>query len=146
MMGRISGERGVALQRAVACVLACGLWACGTSEEKESTLFQPLAPPGTVRDVPPDPPATAPVAGEGTSGPPGNSEVVPHPTEVAPATPPTAMLPMENPMAAAGDRQPGACKAPLGVSGAPETIPQVLILINTLPKPTTMECFLQALE
>jgi hypothetical protein len=49
--------------------------------------------------------------------------------------------------AGAGD-EPGAqgCKPALGVSGTPETISEVLILLNTLPKPTTLACFLEALE
>lgn len=55
----------------------------------------------------------------------------------------------EPPLDPAGSEgEPGAsgCKPALGVSGTPETIPEVLILLNTLPKPTTLACFLEALE
>jgi hypothetical protein len=38
------------------------------------------------------------------------------------------------------------CKPAPGVSGTPTTISEVLILLNTLPKPTTLACFLEALE
>jgi hypothetical protein len=38
------------------------------------------------------------------------------------------------------------CKPALGVSGSPETITQVIILLNTLPRPTTLACFLEALD
>jgi hypothetical protein len=38
-----------------------------------------------------------------------------------------------------------ACQAPLGVSGAPRSISQALNLMNSLPKPVSLACFLQAL-
>jgi hypothetical protein len=41
---------------------------------------------------------------------------------------------------------PARCTPANGVSGSPETISQAIILINTLPKPTTLECFVQALD
>lgn len=37
------------------------------------------------------------------------------------------------------------CTAPSGVSNAPGTIAEALILINALPKPLTLPCFLQSL-
>jgi hypothetical protein len=37
------------------------------------------------------------------------------------------------------------CVAPPGVSTTPSTIPEALGLMNSLPKPTTLECFLQTL-
>jgi hypothetical protein len=39
-----------------------------------------------------------------------------------------------------------ACVAPPGVSTTPATIPEALGLLNSLPKPTTIECFLQTLS
>lgn len=122
---------------ASACALAVGLFACGATEEGEDSLFEPLAPPGTVRDVPPDPPTTV------STGSTGSSATGMQP--MAPAQMPTfGQEPSEG--TAESERQPGACRAALGVSPSPETISEVLVLLNTLPKPTTLECFLQALE
>jgi hypothetical protein len=60
-------------------------------------------------------------------------EVIPLP----PVTPPvTEMLPEEE----------EACATPLGVDGSPGTIPEALILMNSLPRPTTLDCFLQSLQ
>jgi hypothetical protein len=44
------------------------------------------------------------------------------------------------------DRDPTACKTPKDVSGRPTTIAEAMILMNSLPRPTTLACFLQALE
>jgi hypothetical protein len=44
------------------------------------------------------------------------------------------------------NRDPNACKTPKDVSGRPTTIGEAMILMNTLPRPTTLACFLQALE
>lgn len=38
------------------------------------------------------------------------------------------------------------CVAPLGVIGSPSTIQEALILMNSLPRPTTLDCFIQSLE
>lgn len=38
------------------------------------------------------------------------------------------------------------CVAPLGVVGSPSTIEEALILMNSLPRPTTLECFIQSLD
>src|SRR6185436_10338181 len=38
------------------------------------------------------------------------------------------------------------CKPATGVSGSPRTISEAIILINTLPRPTTLACFLEALD
>jgi hypothetical protein len=43
-------------------------------------------------------------------------------------------------------RDPGACATPKDVSGRPTTIGEAMILMNSLPRPTTLACFLQALE
>lgn len=41
---------------------------------------------------------------------------------------------------------PNACVTPLGVSGTPSDMEEAIILINSLPKPTSLDCFLQALS
>jgi hypothetical protein len=46
--------------------------------------------------------------------------------------------------AVAGD--PSACGTPNGVSGRPTTLGEAIILMNSLPRPTSLACFLQALE
>lgn len=63
-----------------------------------------------------------------------DEEVIPAP----PVTPPvTEQMPSE---------EDEACATPLGVDGSPSTIPEALILMNSLPRPTTLDCFLQSLE
>jgi hypothetical protein len=52
-------------------------------------------------------------------------------------------------VAAPSDEEPEdarRCQPALGVPGAPETISQAIILLNTLPKPVTLACFLEALD
>ncbi len=41
---------------------------------------------------------------------------------------------------------PNVCVTPLGVSGTPSTLSEAMILMNSLPKPTSLACFLQALS
>jgi hypothetical protein len=41
---------------------------------------------------------------------------------------------------------PNACVTPLGVSGTPRSLEEAVTLMNALPKPTSLECFLQALS
>jgi hypothetical protein len=40
---------------------------------------------------------------------------------------------------------PDACVAPNGVSGTPRNLSEAIILMNSLPRPTSLACFLQAL-
>jgi hypothetical protein len=48
---------------------------------------------------------------------------------------------------ASGPRaRPPRCVAPNGVSGAPRNIPDAVTLLNALPKPTTLDCFLESLD
>ena len=48
---------------------------------------------------------------------------------------------------ASGARPPAPrCVPANGVSGAPRSIQEVMILMNTLPRPTTLDCFLQSLD
>jgi hypothetical protein len=50
----------------------------------------------------------------------------------------------EGPDEGLGD--PDACRTPRGVSGSPRSLEQAIILMNSLPRPTSLACFLQALE
>jgi hypothetical protein len=38
------------------------------------------------------------------------------------------------------------CKAPAGTSGSPQTIEEAVALLNALPKPTSVACFVEALD
>ena len=116
--------RSVLLAGAAACLLACG-----TADNKDS-LFEPVEAPGEVPDVPPN--STAPLT----------------PVEIPPPvveTPTNTETPGSEAMLPAQEEDTG-CKPALGVSGSPKTISEALILINTLPKPTTLACFLEALD
>ncbi|MEO8177587.1 MAG: hypothetical protein ABI895_02030 [Deltaproteobacteria bacterium] len=111
-----------------AWVLACG------GAEREGELFQPAEEPGEVKDVPPEV-TTEPLV----AVPP----IQLGPLEVGP-TPPTETTPTE--MLVTPPAQTSGCKPANGVSGSPTTISEAIILINTLPRPTTLACFLQALD
>ena len=123
--------RSVLLAGATACVLACG-----TSSENKNTLFQPLETPGAVKDVPP---ATEPMAP--VDVPPVTVVATPTNTD----TPGTDTMLEPEPDPEQSQARTG-CKPALGVSGSPTTIPEALILLNTLPKPTSLACFLEALD
>jgi hypothetical protein len=41
---------------------------------------------------------------------------------------------------------PNVCATPLGVSGTPRTLSEAMILMNSLPKPVSLACFLQSLS
>lgn len=118
----------VLLAGAAACALACG-----TSEDKQD-LFNPAQAPGQLPDVPPM--TTAPLAPVEVPPP----TVVEKPTNTD--TPGNEAMP---PVSEQNETSTG-CKPALGVSGSPTTIPEALILINTLPKPTSLACFLEALD
>jgi hypothetical protein len=65
--------------------------------------------------------------------------------EVDPVVPPSEPeTPAEDPE----DDEPAAsrCSTPNGVNGRPTTLEEAVILLNTLPRPTTLACFLEALE
>ncbi len=44
------------------------------------------------------------------------------------------------------DIDEGRCRPPAGVSGAPQTIDGVIDLMNSLPKPVTVPCFVESLD
>jgi len=92
-------------------------------------LFKPVGQPAYTEVMPPAMPPP--------------DEVMPPPTETDTDPPPSEGLvtpPDPDPSADTG------CKPALGVSGSPETISQAIILMNTLPRPTTLQCFLEALD
>lgn len=108
------------------------LVACGNGDDlsSEADVFTP--PPtvdepsdgDTSGDVRPEPEplvAAPPVMDPGTDG-----------TDESPVTP------------AVSDGSP--CALPDRVSGTPQTIEEALVLMNALPKPTTLACFLESLE
>jgi hypothetical protein len=79
-------------------------------------------------------------------------EIRPQPVEEAPGEPDE----VDPPVGAGGTGvgpddgdelgDPDACRTPNGVSGSPRSLEQAIILMNSLPRPTTLACFLQALE
>jgi hypothetical protein len=106
-----------------------GLWAagCGNGDDLDPVADERTLPaePVQVRPVQPgpvdddNPPIGNPPIGQGGEG--GG--------------------PSDEPL---GD--PDACRTPRGVSGSPRTLEQAIILMNSLPRPTSLACFLQALE
>jgi hypothetical protein len=51
-----------------------------------------------------------------------------------------------NPGPAPPPVDPNVCAVPLGVSGTPRTLSEAITLMNSLPRPTTLACFLQSLS
>ncbi len=113
-------------------VSALVLVACGNGDDllSEPNVFTPPPtvdePSGgdTGADVTPDPDplvAAPPAMDPGAEG-----------TDEVPVTP------------AVADGSP--CALPDRVSGTPQTIEEALVLMNALPKPTTLACFLESLE
>ncbi|HYQ27585.1 MAG TPA: hypothetical protein VER04_10200 [Polyangiaceae bacterium] len=47
---------------------------------------------------------------------------------------------------AAGSANASVCRPPPGISGSPRTIEEAVTLLNALPKPTTLDCFLESLD
>lgn len=59
---------------------------------------------------------------------------------------PAASTSQEAVSAAAVSEKSVKCAAPPGISGRPATIEEVVSLINSLPKPVTVRCFLESLD
>jgi hypothetical protein len=128
MMRWVTKGRRSGWASAAACVLGLG---CGGSEPDGSQLFEqdPLPPEPVVAPPPPE----------------GDVEDM---TEMMPPSMPVT-TPVEMPVVPPVEEEvdPNApCRPANGVSGRPDTISQAIILLNTLPKPVTLECFLQALD
>ncbi len=51
----------------------------------------------------------------------------------------------EEPKSTAQSQSRNSCAAPAGISASPKSIEEAVELINSLPKPTTLACFLQSL-
>jgi hypothetical protein len=60
---------------------------------------------------------------------------------VTPEAPPVLAPPV-----APEPEEPVGCQAPSGVSGTPRNLPEAMALLNALPRPTTLACFLEALD
>jgi len=112
------------------CLLGFG---CGGTES--DALFEEPPAPATMTTTPPAQaePEPAEVEPQPVSPPPSEGNVA---NEMAPLTPSVVEE----------DVDPNVCRPALGVSGAPATISEAIILLNTLPKPVTLACFLQALD
>lgn len=85
-----------------------------------------------------------PVATEEIYSPPVSEVVEEEVVSTPPVTPPVEEdMGMQEEMPPAESER---CATPFRVSGSPNTIPAALILMNALPRPTTLECFIQSLE
>jgi hypothetical protein len=134
----LSNRRGVGLVLGALLSAACGN---GDDYDPEATrandTTEPPAPP--TMDVVPVTPMPAAGSGQtpGEGAEPGSAEGVP------PVTTPV-VPPAEEP--AAPDPTASRCGTPNGVNGRPTTFEEAVILLNTLPRPTTLACFIEALE
>jgi hypothetical protein len=105
------------------CLLGCG------SANESQGLFEPFGAAGSADAAPPAEPPPQVLA------PPDAGPVVTLPE--MPAVPPGSETPPQ------GNT---SCKPPPGVSGAPETISEAIALLSALPKPTSLACFIEALD
>lgn len=117
---------------AVACLVGLG---CGSAES--GNIFEEPPPPPAEPVVTPlpesdDEPDDMTGMADGVGGASSTGEV-PVPTEM-------------DPDESEGDEGPAPCRPANGVSGRPSNMSEAMILLNTLPKPVTLECFLQALD
>jgi hypothetical protein len=147
-MGFSTG-RGFSLLRGILFGSACGVLgsACGNGDDLDPYAGSDL--PGQPVVVSPLAPAPASTGdgndnGNDNGNDDGTGEAV-EPTGSGTDEPGGANDPV-----AGGDgtdvRDPNACATPKDVSGRPTTIAEAMILMNSLPRPTTLACFLQALE
>jgi hypothetical protein len=121
--------RSVLLAGATACVFACG-----TSSENRDSLFQPLETPGEVKDVAPATGSIPPVEVPSTVvEAPTNTEMPGNDATLDPGT-------VQQNTASTG------CKPGPGATGSPTNILEAVALINSLPRPTSLACFLESLD
>lgn len=90
-------------------------------------VVAPLAPPPEV------PPTPEPVVAVTTP-------------EAPPVLAPPAAPESEEPEGEVEPEPPVGCQAPSGVSGTPRNLPEAVALLNALPRPTSLACFLEALD
>jgi hypothetical protein len=108
----------------------------------DSTSVEPLS---AVDPAVTDPVSPAPVS-------PGDADQAgpEEPGAMVPVTPgaPPVLAPQLPPEPEPTDEPAGTstCRTAIGVSGAPRNLPEAITLLNTLPRPTTLACFLSALE
>lgn len=117
--------------------------ACGGGDSNPAG--QGVAPPfsgfePTVAPPEPTPAAVTPAVEDPSGvGQGGQAAATPEaPPELAP--PATPEVPEEPAV------DPNVCQPPAGVSGSPRNLNEVVALLNALPRPTSLPCFLQALE
>jgi hypothetical protein len=129
-----SNRRGVGIVLGALLAAACGNGddldpEATQGDQQPATVTPPAMPPPAVEVEPATPPviddSTPPPGVSGASG-----EGVP------PVT-----TPVEEPAPSAS-----RCSTPNGVNGRPTTLEDAVILMNTLPRPTTLACFIEALE
>jgi len=114
-------------------LLSAALFGCGGGSDGSSSLATSGAgEPGSERvSLPPDPGAAPTPEVLDLSAPDTDlREAVPGPE----ATP------------ASGTPVPSRCLPPAGVSGSPRNVEQAVLLMNSLPRPTTLECFIESLD
>jgi hypothetical protein len=126
-MRRVTHGRRSGWASAAACLLGLG---CGGSEPDDSLFEGDPVPPEPMVMMPPP---------EMEDDPPEMMEMTPPPAPMDTPAPP-----VEPPVDEIDPNAP--CSPANGVSGRPENISQAIILLNTLPKPVTLACFLQALD
>ena len=120
------------IHRGVGFVLAAILAsACGASADSSDGVTPFVAPEPVVPTLP-----TPAVEDPGNTDLPGEGSV--------PATDP--VLTPQEPAAPAPEPELEGCRAPDGVSGRPRNLEQAVQLLNALPRPTTLPCFIEALE
>jgi len=127
MMGAISARlKRSKLGTTIGCTALAAVWAlaCGASHDP-GVLFEPVAAPDATEETPP---VTIPAL---VDIPPVNTGEV---TNVGPLNPPP------------GTVEDGPCRPPPGISGRPTTLLEAIALMNSLPKPTTLACFVEALD
>jgi hypothetical protein len=130
MMRRVTNGRRWGWASAAAGLLGLG---CGGSDDLDDSLFQPEPMPSE--------PVVAPLPPEDTMDDEMMAMMPPSMPVDVPVETPVVVPPVEEVI------DPNApCSPANGVSGRPENISQAIILLNTLPKPVTLECFLQALD
>jgi hypothetical protein len=130
------------IRRSVGLVLGTVLAAaCGGGADSNPVGGAGVAPPFsgvepviTPEVTPAAPPSDTEPGDEATTTPEG-------PPVLTPPEPPAEAEVVEEPAV-----DPNVCRAPAGVSGAPRNLPEVVSLLNSLPRPTTLACFLEALE
>jgi hypothetical protein len=111
---------------------SAAVWVLGCGSGEAAPLSEPIEPPPEVETLPEQPLEEMPAESPEPEPPP--EEVIP------PVVEETPVEPTPEPEAGSG------CTPARGVSGTPQTISEALVLLNTLPQPTTLACFLEALD